>query len=53
MAARTAASSSSYVRPPMSIRRMRPSRPMVLDNKLILEALAIGLALAAWQLFRR
>ena len=28
-------------------------RAMILDNKLILAALAIGLALAAWQLFRR
>lgn len=28
-------------------------RSMIVDNKLILAALAIGLALAAWQLFRR
>jgi hypothetical protein len=28
-------------------------RAMILDNKMILAALAIGLAIAAWQLFRR
>ena len=28
-------------------------RAMILGNKLILGALALGLALAAWQLFRR